>query len=245
VKRKIVRIDEERCTGCGLCVSACAEGALEMVGGKAKLVSESYCDGLGACLPECPADAIRIEEREAAGFDEDAVAVHMAAEKAPAHVQTEHAHSGGCPGSRMRVIERRPGEGRRSEGVDAESRLGQWPVQLRLVPATAPFLEGADILVCADCVPFALAGFHERYLGGKAVLVGCPKLDDLGYYAEKLKQMVAAAKPRSLTVLRMEVPCCGGIAQAVIQARDASAPELPVTVETIGISGEVLGKKDV
>jgi NAD-dependent dihydropyrimidine dehydrogenase PreA subunit len=191
--RKIIAIDEEKCDGCGLCATACHEGAIAIVDGKAKLVSETYCDGLGDCLGECPRGAITIEEREAPAFD------------APA---------GGVP-----------------------SQLGHWPIQITLVPPEAPFLRGADILIAADCVPFAFADFHSRYLKGRALLVGCPKLDDLEFYRAKLTAIFAAARPRSLTVVRMEVPCCGGLTHAVAGARDAAIPGMPLEVVTIGIKG--------
>jgi ferredoxin len=233
--RKIIHIDEEKCDGCGLCADACHEGAIRIVSGKAKLVSESYCDGLGDCLGECPQGAITIEEREAAGFDEEAVKRHIAArdEAPPVHA---------CPGSAVRQL--RPGDTGAplyGSGAEAPSRLGHWPVQLMLVPPTAPFLRAADLIVVADCVPFALAGLHERYLAGRAVVVGCPKFDDLNHYYEKLKEMFFQAKPRSITVLRMEVPCCGGIAQTVVRAREETVPDTPLEVHTIGIRGEIKG----
>ena len=247
--RKIVKIDESKCSGCGLCVSACAEGALELVNGKARLVNESYCDGLGACLPKCPEDAITIEEREAEVFDETAVQAHLAPAGVHAKPAAAHAaHAGheecGCPGSAVRQMKRKAGRhGAAKTGAAQASALGHWPVQLRLVPPSAPFLKGADLVVAADCTPFALADFHRRYLCGRALLVGCPKLDDLRYYADKLRDIFAVARPKSVTVVRMEVPCCGGIAAAVVKARDAVAPETPVTIETISINGEVIGKE--
>ncbi len=232
--RKIIHIDEEKCDGCGLCADACHEGAIQIVDGKAKLVSESYCDGLGDCLGECPQGAITIEEREAADFDEEAVKRHMAARDTGSPI---HA----CPGSAARSL--RPTSGGAPSGAagdaDAPSRLGHWPVQLMLVPPGAPFLKESDLVVAADCVPFAMAGFHERYLGDRALVVGCPKLDDLGHYYEKLKDMFRQATPRSITVVRMEVPCCGGITKAVAQAREETVPGTPLEVHTIGIRGEI------
>lgn len=262
--RKVVKIDEELCDGCGLCVPSCAEGAIRMVDGKAKLVSDVYCDGLGACLGECPQGAISIEEREAARFDEEAVRRHLAGIRQP--VSPPMARAGmaagsmaiggppvagpgmaSCPGSAMRQFApdaRSPG----APSPDAPSpagpsELGHWPVQLMLVPPPAPFLKNADILVCADCVPFAVPDFHRRYLSGKAVLVGCPKLDDLPYYFEKLKEIIATATPRSLTVLKMEVPCCNGIAQATVLARNQVAPDVSLEVHTIGIGGGTHSEK--
>jgi NAD-dependent dihydropyrimidine dehydrogenase PreA subunit len=241
--REIVRIDEEKCNGCGQCVNACAEGALKMINGKAVLVSETYCDGLGACLGKCPQDAITIEKREANEFSEEAVQAHAhAGAAAGCPSASPSSHAGGCPGSAVRTM-RHPAPVGSASSAEAVSALSHWPVQLRLVPPGAPFLKGADVLVCADCVPFAFAGFHEKYLRGRAVLVGCPKLDDLAYYADKLKHIIAAARPASLTVARMEVPCCAAIASAVIAARDAAAPELPVRVDMIGTDGELLASE--
>jgi len=231
-KRNIIRIDEELCDGCGLCVPACAEGALQIVDGKARLVGENLCDGLGACLGECPQGAITIEEREAEEFDE--VAVHQHLKKLE-----DTDLPCGCPGSAMRTIacEEEPAV----QTGPARSELSHWPVQLMLVPAGAPFLKDADILIAADCVPFKVPDFHSKYLRGKSLLVACPKLDDLDFYRQKLKEIFDAARPKSITVIRMEVPCCGGIVHAVKEARDHSAPGLPVTVHTIGIrEGDVV-----
>jgi len=245
--RKIIRIDEEKCDGCGECVTACAEGAIALIDGKAKLVSETYCDGLGACLGDCPQGAISIEEREAAEFDETAVAEHLTGMKTepasplPSAHGSRHAH-GGCPGAALQTLQRRPAQNSSmawNTGTSAQSQLGQWPVQLMLVPPHVPFLKGADILICADCVPFAVPDFHQRYLAGRAVLVGCPKLDDLQHYYEKLQEIFATAKPRRITVLRMEVPCCGGIGQAAVQARNLTMRNIPLEIHTIGIRGEV------
>lgn len=237
MKRKIVNIDESRCNGCGLCVGKCAEGALRIVDGKARLVSEVYCDGLGACLGECPQGAISVEEREAPAFDERAVHAHLAQRE---QRKAAEPLACGCPGAALRTF-LKPENSRPAaeDAPETPSELTQWPVQLRLVPPHAPFLKGADILVCADCVPFALPDFHRRYLKGRAVLVGCPKLDDLAYYQDKLTDIFYEAQPASVTVLRMEVPCCGGIARAVVNARDEAAPGLPVEIVTVGIQGTV------
>jgi NAD-dependent dihydropyrimidine dehydrogenase PreA subunit len=237
-RRKIVKIDEEKCDGCGLCVPACAEGAIQVIDGKARLISEVYCDGLGACLGECPQGAITIEEREAAEFDEEEVRKHM--EKGSRADEPLEDLPKGCPG--LAFAKLRPGAAPQAKGTGAareESGLGNWPVQLRLVPPGAPFLRGADILVSADCVPFCVADFHERYLKGRVVLVGCPKLDDLESYRGKLREIFSEARPESITVLRMEVPCCAGIAAAVVEARDRALPERPVRIDTIGIRGEI------
>jgi ferredoxin len=234
--RDIVKIDEEKCNGCGQCVPACAEGALRIVAGKAKLVSEIYCDGLGACLGVCPQDAITMEKREAATFDEEAVE-ELAAE------QGAETRPFGCPGSAARMLSGDAGQPGASEPADVgdvpASKLGHWPVQLKLVPPFAPFLKNADLVVCADCVAFAVPDFHDRYVAGRAVVVGCPKLDDLAYYREKLEAIFREATPRSITVLRMEVPCCAGIANAALSSRNAAAPDAPTQVHVIGVEGRI------
>jgi Pyruvate/2-oxoacid:ferredoxin oxidoreductase delta subunit len=254
MKRKIVRIDEEKCNGCGLCVPSCAEGALRIVDGKARLVSEKYCDGLGACLGECPRGAITIEEREAEEFDEKAVEEMKAAARTTN--QTAGPHSGGpgvtgaplacgCPGSAVRVIERngtgasRHGDDRGDAPAPEVSELRQWPVQLSLVPPGAPYLKGADILIAADCVPFAFPGFHRRFLKGRAVLVGCPKLDNVDAYLAKLAEIIARAVPRALTVLHMEVPCCFGLTRLVTEAVRRSGVAVPVLDITVGVEGGI------
>ncbi len=245
--RKIVQIDEELCDGCGECVPSCAEGALQIVDGKAKLVSDVFCDGLGACLGDCPQGAITIEEREAAGFDEEAVEDHLARidAKEPQKQPTPPVHQDlpcGCPGSAVKsfspktpkaVVKTQPA----TAGTSQPSALTHWPVQLMLIPPGAPFLRNADLLICADCVPFTVPDFHSRYLEDRTVLVGCPKLDDIELYRHKLGEIFAASNPSSITVLKMEVPCCSGIAHAVIEARDEAASHLPVEVHTIGIRG--------
>ena len=248
--RKIVQIDPDKCNGCGLCVPSCAEGAIRIENGKAVLSADNLCDGLGACLGECPQDAIRIIEREADAFDETAVEEHLQKSSLPHtapvyHVspaQSHHgAHHGGCPGSRAMTIER-PAAGDPAPAVAKEpSRLAQWPVQLHLVPPTAPYFQDADLLIAADCVPFAYAGFHREFLAGRAVVIGCPKLDDNRFYAEKLAEIFRASNIKSITVVRMEVPCCGGIVMAARQALAASGKEIPFREVTITIQGEVKG----
>ena len=236
--RKIIKIDEEKCNGCGLCESACAEGAIKVIGGKARLVSESYCDGLGACLGECPEGAIGIEERPAEEFSEEAAKQHLGRlAEHPGESQRELPC--GCPGSAVRSIKICEASTIPLQEEKLPSQLASWPVQLMLVPPTAPFLKGAALLVTADCVPFAVPDFHSRYLRGRVALVGCPKLDDIDYYREKLQAIIGRAKPRSITVLRMEVPCCAALAVAVVDARDSAAPDLPVEVHTIGIDGDI------
>ena len=234
--RKIILIDEERCDGCGQCVTACEEGALEIVDGKARVVRESYCDGLGACIGECPQDALTIEEREADPFDEQAAQRHLG--ELARRERQKIAPAQGCPAAALRTFETgaTPTD---TSGQDPSSRLGHWPVQLKLVPPDAPFLKDADLLVCADCVPFAVPDFHERYLAGRAVVVGCPKLDDIAYYRDKLLDLFARARPARVTVLRMEVPCCGALAQAVLDAHARVCPDMPVEVHTIGVRGGV------
>jgi len=244
--RKIVKIDEEKCDGCGLCVPACAEGAIQIIDGKARLVSETYCDGLGACLGDCPLDAITVEEREASSFDEAAVKQHLTKLRQDAQpgqvLLASHGPaplSHGCPGSAMQQLNTQ--ETARVSSANQSitpSQLGHWPVQLMLVPPGAPFLKKSNLLICADCVPFAVPDFHQRYLAGHALVVGCPKLDDLQHYYEKLKEIFAAADLQKVTVLKMEVPCCSGIAQAAIQARNEVIPNTPIDIHTIGIRGE-------
>lgn len=243
--RKIVQIDQERCNGCGLCVPACAEGAIKIVDGKAVLSADNLCDGLGACLGECPQDAITVIERAADEFDEDAVARHLGntadetATLKTRHGQKDHhtQHHGGCPGSRSMSLP--PQQATTSSAAAKQpSRLRQWPVQLHLAPVNAPYFQDADLLIAADCVPFAYADFHRDFLAGKAVLIGCPKLDDNRFYQEKLTELFRVANLRSITVLRMEVPCCGGIVMAARQALAASEQDIPFHEVTITISGE-------
>jgi Pyruvate/2-oxoacid:ferredoxin oxidoreductase delta subunit len=253
-KRKVVKIDEAKCNGCGLCAQACAESAIEIVDGKARLVGDNYCDGLGACLGECPQDAITIEEREAAEFDEHAVKERQAALAAGnAFKAKPAAHGGklpcGCPGTAVRTLKPTSAATAAASPCAAErpapagrSQLANWPVQIRLVPPSAPYLVGADILIAADCTAYALADIHRRYVAGRVVLVGCPKLDDIDLYREKLAQIFCQARPASVTVLRMEVPCCAAIAEAARAARDEAAPETLLEVHTIAIDG---GKIDV
>jgi len=236
--RKVVRIDEERCDGCGDCVPSCAEGAIALVDGKARLAADVLCDGLGACLGECPQGAISIEEREAAAFDEAAVARHLGRAPAAPHAPAP----AGCPGSTPRALPRR-GLAVVSEPAGPAARAGggalaHWPVQLRLVPAGAPFLAGADLLVAADCVPFAYPAFHADLLTGRAVVVGCPKLDDLPAYAEKLTSILRRPDgPVGVTVARMEVPCCAGIAAAVRHAAEHAGRDVPVREVVVGVDG--------
>ncbi len=232
--RKIIKIDEELCDGCGLCVPACVEGALQIVDGKAKLISEIYCDGLGACLGECPQGAITIEESEAEEFDEEATKLHME------QAQTTEPLPCGCPGSTVRQFEK-PAAAAVTAGTvhTPQSKLSQWPIQLTLVPPIAPFLHGADLLLAADCVPFACAGFHQDLLGEHALLVACPKLDDYQAHLKKLADILRLSQPKSLTVVHMEVPCCFGLVQMARQAMDLSGRDIPFNDVTVGVRGEL------
>ncbi len=224
--RKIIKIDEDKCTGCGACAEACHEGAIEMVGGKARLTREDFCDGLGDCLPACPADAISFEEREAPAYDE--AAVKLAGKKAPAR----------CPGTR---VARFAGHGDETPACAGRpvSRLAQWPCQIRLVPAHAPFFIGADLLIAADCTAYAYAGMHEKFMTGRVTLIGCPKLDAVDY-TEKLTAILRGSSVRSVTVVRMEVPCCGGLQRAAESALKESGKDIPWRVVTVSADGRIL-----
>lgn len=261
-KRKIIKIDPDKCNGCGLCIPNCPEGALQIIDGKARLISDLFCDGLGACIGHCPQGAINIEEREAEKYDEKKVMdniVKQGKNTIIAHLRhlKEHnefgylkeamdylvtkgikvrpgdlmgtpcAGSGGCPGSRV-----------------VDSKLNTWPVQLKLVPAFAPFLNGADILIAADCVPFAYADFHEDLLKGKICLVGCPKLDDIAYYKEKISQIVANNDIKSITYAHMEVPCCFGLLPVIKEAIKQSGKKIPFSDVEISIKGDRINKED-
>jgi ferredoxin len=240
--REIVHIDEELCDGCGLCIPSCHEGALQLVSGKARLVSDRLCDGLGACLSHCPRGAIKIEHRAADGFDEAAVAAHQKPAPTP-HAAAHHAHGGGaCPGSRLAVFDRKPDD---APGGPVASELTHWPVQLRLLPPNAPVLRGASLLIAADCVPVAYGDFQRRLLHGRAVLIGCPKFDDLPAYMEKLTEIMRVASPREVVVARMEVPCCAGIVAAVVEARRQAGTATPVTEVIIGTHGDLLSERTI
>lgn len=297
MKRKIIKIDEAKCNGCGLCIPNCPEGALRVIDGKARVVSDLFCDGLGACIGHCPEGAIEIEEREAEEYDESRVMENIArggenvirahlrhlrdhgqevylrealaylkehrieipgdvmgqsgkkwrkppitdpfpgGEEAPSSGESKRPEPCGCPGARVVDFGKGP-EAACVKGPATQSRLGQWPVQLHLVPSSAPFLKGADLLVAADCVPFAFAGFHDELLEGKALLVGCPKLDDTDAYREKLTDIFARDEIRSVTVAHMEVPCCFGLVQLVREAMKASGRDVPFGDVEISIRGE-------
>jgi NAD-dependent dihydropyrimidine dehydrogenase PreA subunit len=286
VQRQIIRIDEDLCTGCGECIPNCPEGALQIIDGKARLISDLFCDGLGACIGHCPEGAITTETREAHAYDEskvmenivrqgpNVISAHLSHLKD--HAQDEYFREAlaylvendveipaqfleppcrcgeieepkpqfaGCPGSRLMDLGARPARTGPAEPDRAPasrpSRLGQWPVQIMLVPPQAPFLKGADVLVAADCVPFAYADFHETLLRGKVLLVGCPKLDDAALYREKLTEMFRRNDVRSVTVAHMEVPCCFGMVKLVESAIEASGKSIPLETSTIGVKGDV------
>ncbi len=232
--RKIIRIDEEKCNGCGVCVPACAEGALQIIDGKAKLVSETYCDGLGACLGECPQGAITIEEREAEEFDEAATKHHLE--------QKEHTTEElpcGCPSATVKQFDRQEVAGvALRETSSLPSMLSHWPVQLTLVPPFAPFLQGADLMLAADCVPFAYPAFHQEFLKDRALVIACPKLDNFEAHLKKLTEILRLSEPRSLTVVHMEVPCCFGLVHMAQQAILASGKDIPFKEITIGVKGD-------
>ncbi len=233
--RKIIHIDEEKCTGCGLCANACHEGAIEMVDGKAKLAREDFCDGFGDCLPACPAGAIHIEEREAQEYDHKAV---REAKVRKMDVGGAAYHEGGCPGSAVKRIMQEKQE--TSLPVQRTvSRLGQWPCQIKLLPVRAPFFDGAKLLIAADCTAYAYAGFHEDFMKGKITMIGCPKLDSVDY-SEKLTAIIRDNDIQSLTIVRMEVPCCGGLQRAVENALKNSGKVIPWQVVTISTDGRIL-----
>ena len=246
MKRNIITIDENKCNGCGLCVNACHEGALKLIDGKAKLISDNYCDGLGNCLPECPTGAITIEEREAAAYDEEAVMKHMNTRNVPSPSPAPEVPYCECPGSRARVISRSASEIPLKEATQkvesptrAESQLNQWPCQIKLAPVNAPYFDNAHLLVAADCTAFAYANIHQDFMRNKITIIGCPKLDEIDY-SQKLTQILANHDIKSVTVLRMEVPCCGGIVHAVKNALIASGNMVPWNVVTISTDGSII-----
>lgn len=271
-KRKIIKINEDKCNGCGLCIPNCPEGALQIIDGKARLISDLFCDGLGACIGHCPQGAINIEEREAEAYDEKRVMANIVKQGKNtiiAHLNHLKEHNefgylkeamdylvtkgikirpsdlvgakhagGGCPGAQIRKVKK--GDKRQETGDRGRSRLDTWPVQLKLVPAFAPFLNGADILIAADCVPFAYADFHEELLKDKILLVGCPKLDDVAYYKEKISQIIKNNDIKSITYAHMEVPCCFGLLPAIKEAIAESGKKIPFVDVNISIKGERL-----
>ena len=270
VRRQIIKIDEEKCTGCGDCIPNCPEGALQVIDGKARLISDLFCDGLGACIGTCPVDAISVEEREAAPYDERKVMENIV-KQGPnvinAHLEHLREHGefellktaldylrendipvprpqvpagGGCPGSRAMQFEEKAADA--APAGRAVSRLRQWPVQITLVPPHAPYLQGADVALIADCVPFAYANVHEDFIKGRVVLVGCPKLDDVQAYRKKLAEVFRQNDVKSIEVVHMEVPCCFGLVHVLRQALGDAGKQIPVTETMISIRGEVAGK---
>ena len=257
VLRKMIVIDEEKCDGCGLCMPSCPEGALQIVdtpkGPKARVVKENFCDGLGACLGDCPQGALTIEEREVEEYDEEGVIAHIKKispellEKHLTHLKEHadelpqhHSHAGisSCPSARMLHWKE---DGKVSdEQVKLHSRLRQWPIQLHLVPPSAPYFKDADLVIVADCVPFAYADFHQDFLKEKAIAIGCPKLDQMDPYIEKITQIIKTAKPESIKVVHMEVPCCFGLIHIVQQAMKQAGSDIPFEAVKIGINGEKL-----
>jgi len=236
--RKIIHIDQDRCNGCGLCAAACHEGAIAMVDGKATLLRDDYCDGLGNCLPVCPTGAITFEEREALAYNEEEVKRNQQAHTA-VHMDPP---AGGCPGSRARAIHHHDSAHvsyNPPETQTTTSQLNQWPVQIQLVPVNAPYFENAHLLIAADCAAYAYAGFHRDFMRNKITIIGCPKLDDVDY-SDKLTAIIKANHIKSVTVVRMEVPCCGGIEHAVITALQNSGKMIPWQTVTLSTDGEIL-----
>ena len=235
--RQIIHIDEEKCNGCGLCAAACHEGAIDIVDGKAKLVRENFCDGFGDCLPNCPTGAITFETREAPAYDEAAVKRAQEA-KEMNEMKHEH-HEGGCPGSKMMQFAHKEEENTQTSTAKLISRLGQWPCQIKLVPTQAPFFDGAKLLIAADCTAYAYANMHEDFMRGKITIIGCPKLDAVDY-TDKLTEIIQNNDIKSVTIVRMEVPCCGGLQRAAENALRNSGKFIPWQVVTISRDGNIL-----
>ena len=245
--RNIVEIDEEKCDGCGLCVITCAEGALEIRDGKAKIIKDMYCDGLGACIGECPQGALKIVKKEAAPFNEKATEEHLKSLREKKTEESPLRAEAGCPGAKLVHFQCQTPAAATQETGSTASELRNWPVQIHLLPATAPFFDGAELLIAADCVPFAMGDFHQRLLSGKILAVGCPKLDDSEFYLDKLAQIFADNDIKSITIGYMEVPCCAGLLRMVYKALEASGKEIPVDITKVSIRGEEIpqesGKK--
>ncbi len=247
IKRKIIEIDEERCNGCGNCVLACAEGAIQIIDGKAKIVKDQYCDGLGACIGDCPEDALKIVEREADEFDEKAVEEYLKEleKKGTASEQKPSETLGcGCPSNQLKVLQ--PSMGSCADAnkpttlSSVQSSLGHWPVQIRLIPPNAPFLKGADLLITADCVPVAYPALHQEFLKGKVIMLGCPKFDDVDSYISKFADIFKTAGIKSVTVLIMEVPCCSGLPMMVKKGMDIAGVNVPMKKVVISSRGQII-----
>lgn len=245
IKRKIIQIDEEKCNGCGLCVPSCAEGALQIINGKARLVAEKFCDGLGACLGECPQDALKITEREAEDFDEKAVEEHLHARTASLQPEPLLTLACGCPSAHVETFAASKSEetARQILATDQASALTHWPVQIRLVPATAPFLKGADLLVAADCTPIAYPNFHRDFISHKVVMIGCPKFDEVQDYVEKFTEIFKVGGVKSITVATMEVPCCQGLPIIVRKGLELSGQKIPLEHIVISTRGEIMKRQ--
>ncbi len=259
IKRKIIKIDESLCDGCALCIPSCPEGALQIVNGKAKLVKESFCDGLGACLGDCPQNALTVVEELTEEYDETSVIEHIklnAPDKLQTHIDhlAQHGHEltsfkmnmlgGGCPS--VRTIQwAQPQAQAQEQKTNYPSQLRQWPVQLHLVSPTAPYFQNADFVLVADCVPFAYSNFHSEFLSGNAIAIACPKLDDTTPYVQKLAQIFKTSNLKSVKVVVMEVPCCTGLAMLAREAANYSGIDLPIEIVTIGIKGNILGRKNI
>lgn len=239
MKRKIIEIDQDKCNGCGQCVNACHEGAIQMVNGKAKLVSDIYCDGLGACISDCPVDAIKVIEREGEAFNEEAVK----AKKAQEENKKKHSPACGCPGMAMKTFPKPNTEPKASSSccsTEVPSELTQWPIQLHLVPVNAPFWENASLLIAADCSAFSLGGFHGKLLKGKKLVIACPKLDDTGSYVDKISSIIKENNLKDITVAYMEVPCCGGLVAIAKDALVQSGKNIPLNLVKLSLDGNIL-----
>jgi NAD-dependent dihydropyrimidine dehydrogenase PreA subunit len=234
MKRTIIKINEEKCTGCGLCVPSCAEGALQIINGKAKVVSDKFCDGLGACIGKCPVGALTIEEREAEEFNE---------EVAKTHAKTTHANECECPSAEVKTFSSSAHEKPMPNAPRVDSRLSQWPIQLSLVPPNAAFIKNSDLVIAADCVGFAYPNFHADFLEGRKLVIACPKLDDAAFYQKKLEMMFKELQPKSVTVVNMEVPCCNGLYRIVEQALASANLSASLKQEIITIKGKRIDKK--
>jgi len=244
VKRKIIEIDSELCDGCGQCVPACAEGAIEIVDGKARVASERYCDGLGACLGECPNGALRVIEREAEDFDAEAVEEYLKTKEASSQ-ESGHGFPMSCPSAKIETFVPHAMLKDKDAKVASQSCLSHWPVQINLVPPTAPFLKGARLLVAADCTPFAYPDFHRDFMDGRVVMVGCPKFDDAPGYVKKFKEIFSKAGIKDITAVVMEVPCCSALPMIIKKALAESGRKIPVEEVVIGTRGEILRRRSL